>query len=87
MICRPDAVDQMMNTRYLQDVWGVGFELQGELERGKIRDAVRKLMGEREGAEMRRAAQELCAKLAGCLESAGSSQVAIDKLVSYILSL
>lgn len=87
MICRPDAVDQMMNTRYLQDVWGVGFELQGELERGKIKDAVRKLMGEREGAEMRRAAQELCAKLAGCLESTGSSQVAIDKLVSYILSL
>jgi hypothetical protein len=36
MVCRPDAVDQMMNTRYVQDVWGVGFELEGELERGKI---------------------------------------------------
>ncbi|CAN6222827.1 unnamed protein product [Urochloa humidicola] len=87
MICRPDAVDQMMNARYVQDVWGVGFELEGELERGRIRDAVRKLMDEREGAEMRERAKVLRRKVAECLESSGSSQVAVDKFVSYILSL
>ncbi|KAG0542275.1 hypothetical protein BDA96_02G089100 [Sorghum bicolor] len=86
MICRPDAVDQMMNTRYVQDVWGVGLELEGELERGKIKDAISKLMSEREGGEMRERAQELRAKVEGCLErSSGSSQIAIDKLVDYIL--
>ncbi|CAD6226234.1 unnamed protein product [Miscanthus lutarioriparius] len=87
MICRPDAVDQMMNTRYVQDVWGVGFELEGELERGKIKDAIRKLMSEREGDEMRERAQELRGKVEGCLESSGPSQIAIDKLVNYIQSL
>jgi hypothetical protein len=45
-------------------------------------------MGEREGDEMRERAQELRGKVAGCLErSSGSSQIAIDKLVNYILSL
>jgi len=85
MICRPDAVDQMMNARYVQEVWGVGFELEGELERGRVGDAVRRLM---EGAEMRERAKLLRRKMADCcLESSGSSQIAMDKLVSYILSL
>ncbi|CAN6197367.1 unnamed protein product [Urochloa humidicola] len=87
MICRPNAVDQMMNGRYVQDVWGLGFELEGELERGKIRDAVRRLMDEREGAEMRDRAEVLRKKVAECLEESGSSQIAVDKLVHYILSL
>ncbi|CAL5076275.1 unnamed protein product [Urochloa decumbens] len=87
MICRPNAVDQMMNTRYVENVWGVGFELHGELERGKIQNAVTRLMDEREGAEMRERAEVLRRKVAECLESSGSSQVAVDKFVSYILSL
>uniref|UniRef100_A0A0A9AP43 UDP-glycosyltransferases domain-containing protein n=1 Tax=Arundo donax TaxID=35708 RepID=A0A0A9AP43_ARUDO len=87
MICRPDAVDQMMNARYVVEIWGVGFELEGELERGKIQNAIWKLMNEREGAEMRKRAKELKKKVTECLESCGSSQIAIDKLVNYILSL
>ncbi|KAJ1288708.1 hypothetical protein BS78_02G109000 [Paspalum vaginatum] len=87
MICSPDAIDQMMNTRYVQDVWGVGFELEGELERGNIKNAIEKLMNEREGAEMRERAKQLSKRIACCLESSGSSQIAINKLVNYILSL
>ncbi|CAD6220536.1 unnamed protein product [Miscanthus lutarioriparius] len=48
MICRPQFADQMMNTRYVVNTWGVGLELEGELERGKIEKAVRKLMKDRE---------------------------------------
>ncbi|CAL5089552.1 unnamed protein product [Urochloa decumbens] len=87
MICRPNAVDQMMNARYVENVWGVGFELEGELERGKIENAVRRLMDEREGAEIRERAKVLRRKVAECLDSSGSSQIAVDKFVSYILSL
>ncbi|WVZ62528.1 hypothetical protein U9M48_012267 [Paspalum notatum var. saurae] len=87
MICRPDAIDQMMDTRYVEHVWGVGFELEGELGRGKIKNAIGKLMDEREGAEMRERAKQLSTKVADCLESSGSSQIAIDKLVNYILSI
>ncbi|WVZ62532.1 hypothetical protein U9M48_012271 [Paspalum notatum var. saurae] len=86
MICRPQFADQMMNTRYVVKVWGVGLELEGELERGRIERAVRKLMEGREGEEMRERAVELKEKVADCLKIGGSSQIAIDKLVNYIHS-
>ncbi|XP_066396942.1 DIMBOA UDP-glucosyltransferase BX9-like [Miscanthus floridulus] len=87
MICRPQFADQMMNTRYVVNTWGVGLELEGELERGKIEKAVRNLMKEKEGEEMRDRAKELKKNVADCLKAGGTSQMAIDKLVDYILSM
>ncbi|KAL6897393.1 hypothetical protein ACP4OV_007089 [Aristida adscensionis] len=83
----PYFADQMMNARYIEKKWGVGFELEGELERGKIEMAIKKLMKEKEGDEMRERARELKKKVAACLKRNGSSQIAIDKLVNYILSI
>ncbi|XP_004955864.1 UDP-glycosyltransferase 76B1 isoform X1 [Setaria italica] len=86
MMCRPQFADQPMNTRYVEQTWGVGFELEGVLERGKIEKAVRKLMKDREGDEMRERAKELKNKVEDCLKIGGSSQIAIDKLVNYLLA-
>ncbi|CAN6197364.1 unnamed protein product [Urochloa humidicola] len=85
MICRPQFADQMINARYVEQTWGVGFELEGVLERGKIEKAIRKLMKDREGDEMRERAKKLESKVEDCLKIGGSSQSAIDKLVNYIL--
>ncbi|TVU39941.1 hypothetical protein EJB05_13385, partial [Eragrostis curvula] len=74
-------------SRYVEKRWGVGFELEGELERGKIEIAIRKLMKERDGYEMRERAIGLKEKVADCLKPGGSSRIAIDKLVQYIHSL
>ncbi|KAL6638992.1 hypothetical protein ACP70R_022722 [Stipagrostis hirtigluma subsp. patula] len=87
MICKPRFSDQMMNARYVEKRWGVGFELEGELERSKIEKAIKKLMMEREGDEMRDRAKELKKKVTDCLKTIGSSHMAIDKLVKYILSI
>ncbi|KAK1608237.1 hypothetical protein QYE76_031910 [Lolium multiflorum] len=87
MICRPQFADQMMNTRYVEAAWGVGFELEGELKRNKIEEAVRKLMKDAKGVVARERAQELKKKVESCLESGGSSLLAIDKLIGQILSL
>ncbi|KAL6638993.1 hypothetical protein ACP70R_022723 [Stipagrostis hirtigluma subsp. patula] len=87
MICRPQFADQMMNTRYVENRWRVGFELEGELERGTIVKAIRKLMKERGADEMRERASELKKKVVECLKAGGSSQIAIDKLVNYIHSM
>lgn len=86
MICRPQFADQMMNTRYVEDTWRIGFELEGVLERSKIEKAIRRLMKEK-GAEMTERAKELRKQVACCLESGGSSRLAIDKLVDHIQSL
>lgn len=87
MICMPKFTDQMMNARYVEEVWGVGFELDGELKRDKIDKAIRKLMKGREGDEMRERAKKLQNKVADCLKPGGSSQIAINKLVQHINSL
>ncbi|ONM52546.1 UDP-glycosyltransferase 76B1 [Zea mays] len=87
MICRPCFADQMMNARYVEEAWGVGFALEGELERGKIVRAIRKLMKEREGDAMRERAMELKNRMEDGFKIGGSSHNAIDKMVSYFLSM
>uniref|UniRef100_A0A0E0Q624 UDP-glycosyltransferases domain-containing protein n=1 Tax=Oryza rufipogon TaxID=4529 RepID=A0A0E0Q624_ORYRU len=79
MICKPQFADQMLNTRYIEAVWAVGFELVGKLERGEIKKAIKRLMVEKEGAEIREGAKELKKKMDQCLESSGSSQIAINR--------
>lgn len=86
MICRPHFADQMINARYVQEVWRTGFELEGKLERAKIERAVRKLVFEEEGLEMKRRAKDLKNKARRCIEKGGSSEIAIDSLVNCIMS-
>ncbi|KAL5198324.1 hypothetical protein ABZP36_001836 [Zizania latifolia] len=86
MICRPQFADQMINARYVQEVWEVGFELEGKLERGMIERAVTKLLREEEGREMRQKAKDLKNKAAVCIEEGGSTRNTINMLVNLIMS-
>jgi hypothetical protein len=87
MMCMPQFADQPMNSRYVEQAWGVGFALEGVLERGRIEEAVRKLMKGKEGGEMRERAKELKDKVGDCLKIGGSSHIAIDMLVNYLLTM
>jgi UDP:flavonoid glycosyltransferase YjiC (YdhE family) len=86
MICRPHFADQMINARYVQEVWKIGFELVGKLERGKIESGVRKLLGQEEGEEMRRRASDIKNKAYWCIKEGGTSLTQIDMLVNRIMS-
>ncbi|KAF8757366.1 hypothetical protein HU200_010881 [Digitaria exilis] len=83
MLCRPNFGDQMGNARYVEHVWKVGFEVDGELDRGNVEAAVRRLMTDKDGAEMRARAGELKKAAAECTGKGGSSSVAIDKLSRF----
>jgi hypothetical protein len=61
--------------------------MEGEPKRNKIEEAVRKLMKDAKGVVARERAHELKKKVESCLESGGSSLLAIDKLIGQILSL
>ncbi|XP_040382367.1 DIMBOA UDP-glucosyltransferase BX8-like [Oryza brachyantha] len=91
MLLRPCFGDQPGNARYAEHVWRVGLTLDtdggGELERGKVESAIRRLMEGEDGAGMRRRAGELKSGAAECIAMAGSSCLSIDKLVNHILSL
>ncbi|KAL6638173.1 hypothetical protein ACP70R_025745 [Stipagrostis hirtigluma subsp. patula] len=87
MLCRPYFGDQMGNARYVEHVWRVGLEVRGELERRAVEAAIRRLMTDADGAAMRARAAELKKAAAECTGKAGSSRLAIDKLVAHIMSL
>ncbi|KAJ0084397.1 hypothetical protein Patl1_31328 [Pistacia atlantica] len=86
MICRPCFGDQKVNTRYISHVWRNGFELENDLERGKIERAIKRLMVEKEGEEMRQKAAELKEKTEVSIKKGGSSNNSLNELVELITS-
>nr|CDM86895.1 unnamed protein product [Triticum aestivum] len=87
MICRPHFGDQMINSRYVQEVWKIGFVLEGKMDRDNIQRSVKKLFCHEEGGEMRRRANNLKDKATQCIQKGGSSQIGIDLLVNCIMAL
>ncbi|KAI3682466.1 hypothetical protein L1987_82465 [Smallanthus sonchifolius] len=47
MLCQPFDVDQLLNARYLCDVWKMGFEVV--VERGVILHAIKRVLVDKEG--------------------------------------
>jgi hypothetical protein len=86
MICRPCFVDQKVNTRYVSQVWKVGLELEGDLERDEIERAVKKLTVDEEGKAMKENAKKLKENVEFCIKEGGSSYNSINRLVEMIRS-
>ncbi|XP_059430981.1 flavonol 3-O-glucosyltransferase UGT76E12-like [Corylus avellana] len=86
MICRPCFMDQKVNARYISQVWRVGLELEGDLERGEIKRAVKKLMVGEEGEAMREKAKKLKENVELCIKEGGSSYNSMNRLVEMIRS-
>lgn len=87
MLSRPLFGDQLATGRYVEEVWQNGFLLKATVDRGEMEKAIRRLMEGEEGTEMRERAKDLKMKAKMCLESDGSTQQAVDKLVDHMLSL
>lgn len=88
MICSPFFGDQMVNSRYVSDVWRIGVTLEKGLERGEIENSIRKLMVDgKEGEEIRERVTSLKKKIDSCLKQGGSSWESLHTLLDYISSL
>nr|AFJ52970.1 UDP-glycosyltransferase 1 [Linum usitatissimum] len=86
MICHPSFGDQKVNARYVSDVWRVGIHLEGNRDRVGIERAIRMLMVDAEGQEIRQRSIALKDKIDDSLKQGGSSYRSLDSLVSSILS-
>ncbi|KAL1222096.1 UDP-glycosyltransferase 76E6 [Cardamine amara subsp. amara] len=84
MICRPFSGEQKVNAIYIESVWRIGILLQGEVERGGVERAVKRLIMDDEGAGMREKAIGLKEKLKASVRSGGASYNALDELVNYL---
>jgi UDP:flavonoid glycosyltransferase YjiC (YdhE family) len=67
IICKSCFKDQSMNARNVSHVWRIGLELESELERGEIERAIRKLMVDEDGKEMRKRGKNLKEKFELCI--------------------
>ena len=87
MICRPFSADQKLNGRYVSHVWRVGVELENGFERGEIERAIKLLMVEKEGEEIKQRAAELKLELQLSVQKGGSSYNSLNELVEFIVSV
>ncbi|KAL4576244.1 hypothetical protein LXL04_012335 [Taraxacum kok-saghyz] len=86
MICSPCSYDQPINARYVTDFWKVGVMLDNATEE-EIGKAMKRVIVEEEGSEMRERSKLLKEKVNLSLEEGGSAYKSLENLVNYILSL
>ncbi|TXG49882.1 hypothetical protein EZV62_025757 [Acer yangbiense] len=86
MICQPGHGDQLVNARYVCDVWRFGLHLEKKVERGEIERAIRRVILEAEGQKMIERIMILKDKMDICLKTGGSSYQSLESLISYIMS-
>ncbi|CAN6234296.1 unnamed protein product [Urochloa humidicola] len=89
MISRPFLGDQYGNAMFVCHVWRVGVEVEVEnqLERGKIQDAIEKLMANKEGKEIRERVTNLKETAEKSIKESGPSHTALLNLADLIFSL
>ncbi|KAD7480193.1 hypothetical protein E3N88_03329 [Mikania micrantha] len=86
MICSPFWGDQPLDARYMSDVWKVAVYLENGWKREEISSAIRRVMVDEEGEDIRERARVLKQKLQVSLKKGGSSYESVDALVAYISS-
>ncbi|KAI3519999.1 hypothetical protein L1887_09220 [Cichorium endivia] len=86
MVCSPCFVDQPVNARYVSDAWKIGVFLEDGLDRVGIEMAIKRVMMDKEGEEMRERINSLKEKVNVSLEEGGSSHQSVKALVNYISS-
>ncbi|KAK0603288.1 hypothetical protein LWI29_003401 [Acer saccharum] len=85
MICRPFSGDQKIISRYVSHVWRVGIELENVIERGEIERAIKLMMVEKEGEEIRQRAADVKLELQLSVQKGGSSYNSLNELVEFIV--
>ncbi|KAL9415889.1 hypothetical protein AB3S75_039146 [Citrus x aurantiifolia] len=83
MICRPGFGDQRVSARYVSHVWRIGLQLENDLEKGEVEKAVKQLMVEKEGQEMRQRAKNLKEDVELCNKESGSSSSSLNKFLDF----
>ncbi|XP_023639149.1 UDP-glycosyltransferase 76E4-like [Capsella rubella] len=84
MICRPFTSEQKINAMYLESVWNIGIQLEGEVLRGAVARAVKRLIVDEESVGMKERALSLREKLKVSVTGGGFSYSALDELVEHL---
>ncbi|KAK6156167.1 hypothetical protein DH2020_010415 [Rehmannia glutinosa] len=85
MLCWPYFADQMINSRFVSDVWKVGLDMKDSCDRVIVEKMVRDIMGERRDEFLKRAGRlsELSKK---AISEGGTSYKNLNRLIEFIKS-
>lgn len=85
MICWPYFADQMINSRFVSDVWKVGLDMKDSCDRAIVEKAVRDVMGAGRDEFLERASRlaELAKK---AISEGGTSYNNLNRLIEFIKS-
>ncbi|CAA7026724.1 unnamed protein product [Microthlaspi erraticum] len=86
MICLPFFWDQLLNARFVTDIWMVGVHLENRIERNEIEKSIRRLFSETEGEEIRERMELLKEKVGRSVKQNGSAYRSLERLVDHITS-
>ncbi|KAM7479165.1 hypothetical protein LguiA_027378 [Lonicera macranthoides] len=86
MICWPYFADQMINSRFVGEVWKLGLDIKDSCDRITIEKMVRELMEVRKDEYLEMAGQ-MAALAKKTVSEGGSSYCNLDLMVEYIRSL
>ncbi|KAJ4841443.1 hypothetical protein Tsubulata_048655 [Turnera subulata] len=85
LLCWPFIGDQPMNCRYSCKEWGIGMEIDGEVDRNNVDKLVRELMEGEEGNKLKNKVKEWKKLAEEATSPGGSSSINLDKLVNEVL--
>ncbi|CAI9091603.1 OLC1v1026675C1 [Oldenlandia corymbosa var. corymbosa] len=86
MICWPYFLDQLVNSRFVSEVWKLGLDMKDTCDRSTIEKTVRDLMVVRK-QEFTERATEMAEFARNCLKEGGSSYCNLERLVKDIHSM
>ncbi|KAK9989048.1 hypothetical protein SO802_029287 [Lithocarpus litseifolius] len=85
MISWPFFAEQLTNCRYCCVEWGIGMEIDNNVQRDEVEKLVRELMDGEKGKELKKKAMEWKIKAEDAIKPSGSSYQNMDKLISEVL--
>ncbi|XP_047983374.1 7-deoxyloganetic acid glucosyltransferase-like [Salvia hispanica] len=86
MVCWPHFGDQQVNSRFVDDVWGIGRDMKDRCDRVVVEKMVRDVMEDRSG-EFRRRAGVLAKAARESVVEGGTSYYDLDRLIRDIRDL
>ncbi|CAA0809458.1 UDP-glycosyltransferase 85A3 [Striga hermonthica] len=85
MLCWPYFADQMINSRFVSDVWKVGLDMKDTCDRGIVERMVREMMEERKEEFWGRACR-LAEMAKKAVSEGGTSYTNLNRLIEFLKS-
>ncbi|KAL4614838.1 hypothetical protein ACB092_07G081700 [Castanea dentata] len=81
----PFFAEQQINCIYCCTVWGIGMEIDNNVQRDEVENLVRELMDGKKGSEMKKKVLEWKTKAEVATRPGGTSYQNLDKLIAEVL--